>query len=118
MAKTGKMKATITSIELKGPFKFFPLSMYAWKVTKQLQDSKNLEFKKTGFWMKHYTMTLWPGENELKDFARSGAHLEAMKNSRKIAREIRTFTYDTEELPDWRSAKKMLENGKVLTFMD
>ncbi len=110
------MKATITSIELKGPFKFFPLSIYAWKVTKQLQNSNNLEFKKTGLWMKHYTMTLWPGEKELNDFARSGAHLEAMKSSRKIAREIRTLTFETEELPDWRSAKKMLEKGKVLTF--
>ena len=110
------MKATITSIELKGPFKFFPLSLYAWKVTKQLQNTKNLEFKKTGFWMKHYTMTLWPGEKELKDFAKSGAHLEAMRNSRKIAREIRTLTIDAEKLPDWKTAKKMLENGKVLNF--
>ena len=110
------MKATITSIELKGPFKFFPLSLYAWKVTKQLQNTKNLEFKKTGFWMKHYTMTLWPGEKELKDFAKSGAHLEAMRISRKIAREIRTLTIDAEKLPDWKTAKKMLKNGKVLNF--
>jgi len=110
------MKATITSIELKGPFKFFALSASALKIIKQLKTTKCLEFKKRGLWTTHYTMTLWNSEQELLDFARSGAHLEAMKISKNIAKEIRTITYDTTSLPDWKTAIAMLENGKVIKY--
>jgi len=120
------MRATITSIELKGPFKFFALSATALKILKQLKSTHCKEFKKKGIWTTHYTMTLWNTEEELKEFARSGAHLEAMKNSGKIAKEIRTITIDTEVLPNWSAAKKLLEKGKeklresnfVLLFLD
>ena len=110
------MKATITSIELRGPFKFFALSATALKILIQLRATNYKDFKKKGVWTTHYTMTLWKTEEELKEFAHSGAHLEAMKNSRKIAKEIRTITIDAESLPNWSTAKKLLEKGKVLKF--
>lgn len=110
------MKVTITSIELKGPFKFFALSGSALKIIRQLKTTKCREFKKRGFWTKHYTMTLWNNEQELKDFAMSGAHLQAMKKSKDIAKEIRTLTVDADKLPTWPEAKKLLEKGKVITF--
>lgn len=110
------MKATITSIELKGPFKFFALSSMALAITKQLKATKYKAYKKRGIWTKHYTMTLWNNEEELKEFARSGAHLEAMKASKRIAKEIRTITIDAEELPNWREAKALLANGKVSRY--
>lgn len=107
------MKATITSIELKGPLMFFALSTKALGIVRQLKATDCKQFKKKGFWKTHYTMTLWNTENELKQFARSGAHLEAMKTSSKLAKEIRTITIDAETLPDWKTAKSLLENGKV-----
>lgn len=110
------MKATITSIELKGPLKFFALSTKALNVVKQLRSTKYKDFKKKGFWTKHYTMTLWNNENELKEFAKSGAHLEAMKSSKEIAKEIRTITIDADSLPNWNDAKKLLKDGKVLKY--
>lgn len=110
------MKVTITSIELKGPFKFFLLSSQALKILKQMKATNCKEFKKNGFWTKHYTMTLWNNEAELKDFARSGAHLEAMKKSKEIAKEIRTYTYETNELPSWAEGKRLLMQAKVLKF--
>lgn len=64
----------------------------------------------------HYTMTLWNSDAELKEFAKSGAHLEAMKKSKNIAKEIRTITIDTDSLPSWKEAKKLLENGKVFKY--
>ncbi|MBL7786147.1 MAG: hypothetical protein JNM36_09605 [Chitinophagales bacterium] len=73
------MKATITSIELKGPLKFFALSSTALSIIKQLKATNCKDFKKKGIWTKHYTMTLWNNESELKEFAKSGAHLDAMK---------------------------------------
>lgn len=61
-------------------------------------------------------MTLWNNEDELKDFARSGAHLDAMKTSEKIAKEIRTITIDSDNLPDWNEAKVLLQKGKVINY--
>ena len=110
------MKATITSIELKGPLKFFALSARALKIIRQLKATNCKDFKKRGIWTTHYTMTLWNNESELKEFARSGAHLDAMKKSKEIAKEIRTITIDTDALPSWDEAKKLLENAKVFKF--
>jgi hypothetical protein len=110
------MKATITSIELKGPFKFFLLSSKALGIIKQLKTTNCKDFKKQGSWTTQYTMTLWNNEAELKEFAKSGAHLEAMKISSQIAKEIRTITIDTDSLPDWKEAKKLLQEGKVFKY--
>ena len=110
------MKATITSIELKGPLKFFLLSAKALSIVRQLKGTNCIEFKKKGIWTKHYTMTLWNSEEDLKKFALSGAHLKAMKESRQIAREIRTITIDTDTLPTWSEAKRLLENAKRFKY--
>tara|TARA_B110000046_G_C13024409_1_gene413040 strand:- start:1258 stop:1605 length:348 start_codon:yes stop_codon:yes gene_type:complete len=112
------MKATLTSIQLKGHFKFFALS--GMGIIKQLSSTKCKDFKKKGVWTKHYTMTLWSNENELKDFARSSAHLEAMKRSSQIAKEIRTITIDTDTLPDWEEAKKAIarwQSDQILNWL-
>ena len=93
------MKATITYIRLKSPYKFFILSYKALQIIKQLKSTNCKEYRSKGFWTKHYTMTLWNNEEEMHSFAKSGAHLEAMKNSKKIASEIRTISITAEELP-------------------
>mgnify|MGYP001165116111 CR=1 FL=1 len=110
------MKATITSIELKGPLKFFALSGKALKIIRQLKTTNCKGFKKKGFWTTHYTMTLWNNDLELQEFARSGAHLEAMRSSKDIAKEIRTITIETDPLPNWDDAKRLLESAKVFRF--
>ena len=110
------MKVTITSIELKSPFKFFPLSRYALNILRQLKTTNCKDFKKRGIWTMHYTMTLWENEEQLKTFAKSGAHLEAMKKSATIAKEIKTLTIDAEVCPDWNTAKQLLEKVKPMRF--
>ncbi len=110
------MKATITFIELKGPLKFFALSSKALQIVKQLKATKYNDFKKKGFWTKHYTMTLWNNEEELRAFAQSGAHLAAMKASKEIAKEIRTITIDAEALPTWSEAMELLKEAKVIRY--
>lgn len=110
------MKVTITSIELKGFMKFFALSKQALAITRQLKGTNYVKFKKQGFWTKHYTMTLWNTEGDLKEFARSGAHMEAMKTTKEIAKTVQTYTYDADDLPDWKTAKNLLKLGKTLHF--
>lgn len=110
------MKAVITSIELKNPLKFFRFAFYVIQIVKQLKASKYKDFKNKGGWIKFYTMTLWKNEYDMIEFANSGAHLESMKTSKIIAKEIRTYIYETEILPSWEEALILLKSGKVIKF--
>ncbi len=110
------MKAVITSIELKSPFKFFVFANYVLQIVKQLKTSNHIDFKNKGFWTTFYTMTLWENETDLITFTTSGAHLESMKKSKTIAKEIWTYTYETDSLPTWDKAIILLKKGKVIKF--
>lgn len=112
------MYVTVTSLQLKGPFLFFKLSYLAMKIVGQLKSNPACKkYRSRGFWTLHYTMSLWADEQSLKEFARHGAHLEAMKNSKAIALEIRTYTYPANDLPTWKAAQALLiEKGKALHF--
>jgi hypothetical protein len=112
------MIAVVTYLELKSPFKFFALSYNALQIIKQLKrDAKHKEYKSTGIWTKHYTMTLWENEQDMRAFAKSGAHLEAMKKSAQIAKQIKTLTFETTALPSWKTAKeKLMKEGTVVSF--
>jgi hypothetical protein len=113
------MMITITSIRLKSPWMFFTLSYRAMKIMFQLKNTDVLEIRKRGLWKTHYTLTAWKTEHALKDFAHSGAHLEAMKKSAAIAEEIRTLTLPMESIPNWKVAQKLLfDKGKCLRFQD
>ncbi|MBN1205939.1 MAG: hypothetical protein JXB05_13565 [Myxococcaceae bacterium] len=53
----------------------------------------------------------------MKDFARSGAHLMAMKSSRALSTEIRTYTFVADSMPSWKAARQLIStHGKVLSF--
>lgn len=111
------MKVAITSILLKSPFHFFSLSYKALGILKQSKESGAIQVKSTGIWTLHYTISLWKSEKELKAFALSGNHLKAMQESKKIAKTISTYTYDAEQIPDWKTAKALLkEKGKQVHF--
>jgi hypothetical protein len=111
------MIVVITSLKLKTPFQFFALSLNALRITQQLKTTTYVAFKSTGFWTMHYTMSLWETKEAMKEFTKSGAHLEAMKKSSTIAKEIRTLTIEAPLLPSWKEAKELLlKEGKVLRF--
>lgn len=112
------MHITATSIKLRSIWSFFKLSWLALHIARQVKAEKGLiAFKKTGFGLMHYTLTHWQTEADLKRFARSGQHQIAMKESAKLATEIRTHTYKADTMPDWATAKRLLdEEGKLLRF--
>jgi len=84
---------------------------------RQLKSTNYIEFKKTGLWTMHYTMTLWENEEDMKAFATSGAHREAMQKGANIASEIRTLTINSEQLLDWKTAKEMLlKQGRSVKY--
>jgi hypothetical protein len=77
-------------------------------------------FQNTGLGYKHYTMSAWSDEAAMRQFAYSdGAQKEAMKQTRKIAREIKTYTYQADAMPTWREAKQLVkEKGRCFRILD
>ena len=112
------MFVTITSLKLKSVWGFFKLSWLGLKISNQAKKEQGfLAIKNTGLGYMHYTLTQWQTEDDLKRFAHSGEHLNAMKGGGKLATRICTYTYATDRMPDWSSAKKLLhEKGKPLTY--
>ncbi|MBK5284537.1 MAG: DUF3291 domain-containing protein [Bacteroidia bacterium] len=112
------MIITVTSIRLRSVWHFFKLSLFGMKIVRQTKQEKGfVRMKNTGFGYMHYTLSVWESEEDMKRFARSGAHAAAMQQSKNIADEIRTYTYTGEQLPSWQEVKRILkEKGKVLTF--
>jgi hypothetical protein len=112
------MMITVTSIRLRSVWGFFRLSLFGMKIHRQLQTQPGfLKIRHTGFGYMHYTLTAWESAEAIKDFVRSGAHLIAMKSSRALSTEIRTYTFTAGSMPGWEEAKRELSaHGKVLHF--
>jgi heme-degrading monooxygenase HmoA len=118
MGSTHKMVITLTSITLRSVWKYFQLTNNARKIMMQAKKSKGfVRMKNTGWGKLHYTLSVWESVDDLKQFARSGAHLAAMKVSQSLSTELATYTYETDHIPNWKEAKALLvEKGKVLHF--
>ena len=112
------MTITITSLKLKSLWGFFGLSLHGLKISLQAKKQKGfISLKNTGSGYLHYTMSCWQSEEDAKLFARSGAHLVAMKESSKIATEIRIYAFSGEQMPNWKDAKALvMEKGKVFSY--
>ena len=112
------MVVTVTSLRLKSLWLFFKLSWHGLQISRQAKATPGLlKMKNMGFGYLHYTCSVWQDEIAVKNFAKTGAHLAAMKKSAELATEIKTYTFETTEIPDWKQAKALLaEKGKVLNF--
>jgi heme-degrading monooxygenase HmoA len=111
------MIITVTSIKLRSLFSFFKLSLFALRIIRQLETQPGFRgMKKTGLGSLHYTMSAWDSEADMQRFSKSGAHLEAMRQSRSIGSEIQTYTYEADSFPSWKEAKLLLEKGKRIVL--
>lgn len=112
------MVITLTSVKLRRLWHFFKLTYMASKIVRQTRKQKGfVRMKNSGFGYLHYTLSVWESVEDAKKFAVTGAHLEAMRASRSVAYEIRTYTYQDDVLPDWKDVKRLLmQKGKVVSF--
>lgn len=112
------MIISITSIELKTVWHFFKLSRLALGITIQTKKALGFhKFKKTGLGRMHYTLTVWESEEAMHNFYKSGAHLNGMKQASSIAKAIGSYSYNAQEIPDWKTAKSLLkEKGRFITY--
>jgi hypothetical protein len=112
------MTITLTSVRLRRLWHYFKLTYLALKIVRQTKTQMGfVKMKNTGFGYMHYTLSIWESEQDVKNFAISGAHLAAMKASQTVAEEIRTYTFQSDQVPDWEEAKQLLaQKGKVFLF--
>ena len=112
------MTITLTSIRLRKRYYFFKLSWYGFKISMQAKKTEGfIKMDNTGTGYLHYTRSAWLNETSMKTFARTGAHLHAMKQSAELADELCTYSYEADALPDWPAVKILLaEKGKCLKF--
>lgn len=112
------MVITVTSIRLRSVWGYFRLSLFGLKIMRQLRTQPGfLKLKNSGFGYLHYTLTAWESAEAARDFVRSGEHLIAMKSSRALSTEIRTYTFTADSLPGWKEARQLLfAHGRVLSF--
>ena len=109
------MYISITAIRLKSIWHFFRLSLLALHIVKQLKSTKGLhKFKKTGIGKMHYTLTVWESEEAMKRFYTEASHRNAMNNASAIAAEIWSYSYTASEIPDWKSAKRLVQEFKYM----
>ena len=100
------MVVTATQIKIKsiaGFFRFFPKLR---DIRKQLDDAEGIIFVK---FQGSRTLTGWESAEDMKAFRNSGAHLEAMKNIRRIGK-AKSVTWETQKEPDWGDAIKKLND--------
>lgn len=112
------MVIVVTVIRLKSIWKFFALSSNSLQVVRQLKAAPgNISYRSRGFGKVHYTLSAWESVESMRSFARSGAHKSAMGKSAQLADEIRTLSFEADEMPDWESAKaRLMSEGRVLNY--
>lgn len=112
------MIINVTSIRLRSLWNFFALSYHGLLISRQAKTQPGfVRMKNRGFGYDHYTLSVWESEEALRQFARSGAHLDAMKKSGQLASEIRTYSYAGGQLPSWNEVKGLLrEKGRIFKY--
>lgn len=104
------MIVSITKIKLNSYLKVFAFMRFNSRIITQLQNSKAKKYKVKGSWnlKTWYTMSLWETEEDLIQFYRNGAHLEAMKNARYFSNDIDSTRVESNDLIGWSEGIKIL----------
>ena len=112
------MVITVTSLRLRSLFGFFPLTLNAIAVVRQIRKQPGfLGMKNTGFGYMHYTLSSWESAEAAKAFAHSGAHRESIRKGGALAEEVRVHSYEAAAMPGWAEAKRLVaEKGRVFPY--
>ena len=99
------MLATATQINIEGVRGLFHFVVHLYRVKKQLDVIPGLVSH--SFHPRFRTLSVWQNAEVMNAFRNSGAHLAAMKATRKMGR-AKVVTWETAEIPSWREAHKRL----------
>ena len=104
---------SITGLKPKGILSFIKFWRLAIPSFEQARKAKGIQFCQVkrikGF---QCTLTAWESREDMLNFMRGGAHLKAMQAFHTLATG-RTYGYESETIPSWPEAFKLLqEKGK------
>jgi heme-degrading monooxygenase HmoA len=102
------MLATATQMKIEGVKGLFLFFVHLYRVKKQLDGCPGLVSLALN--PRFQTLSVWESEAAMKAFRNSGAHLAAMKATRKMGR-AKVVTWETAEVPSWREARQRLADG-------
>ena len=103
------MLASTTQIQITRPFGTLRLLVHIARVRRQLARCPGLI--SVAFHPGWRTLTVWENAEALKAFRDSGAHLEAMRATRKIGI-ARTITWPVDRVPSWPEAIAKLDGNR------
>lgn len=105
------MYISITHLELKSITKIFNFLAFTSAVQKQIIKANGMKaWEASGFYKHFWTRTAWESKEQMMEFMRSGAHANAMKNSKDMAEKVDVYGYESDTLPSWKEAKWLLRN--------
>jgi hypothetical protein len=62
------------------------------------------------------TMTVWEDRESMLKYLRTGAHLQAMKSSKKVGAYVKVYGYYTDTIPNWSQASQLWEEKGRVAF--
>lgn len=102
------MIVSATEINIRGIQGYIRFFLSVRKITNQLKQADGLIFVKTKGLK---TLSGWADYDSMKHFRNNGAHLDTMKNIKKIG-EGKSVTWEAESEPDWQDAITKLAMSK------
>ena len=100
------MIVTATQIKITSVSGFFRFISSVRSIKKQLNQNGGVAFFK---FQGLRTLSGWASLGEMKSFRNSGAHLEAMKNLRRIG-SAKSITWKSQTEPSWEEARIKLNS--------
>lgn len=110
------MIIVVTSLHLRSVLKLPLLGKHVTAIRKQLDASNCISYKTHGYFVKHYTISVWENGEDIQKFYTSGAHKQSMIEIKDMAKEARTRRLEQDEIPNWKEVKQLLKEGKILTY--
>jgi Domain of unknown function (DUF3291) len=103
------MIASVTEIRVKGIVGLSRFLLYLARIRRQLKHAQGLVAVDYHSWK---TLTVWEDAQAMERFRNSGAHLQAMKNTRRIGR-ANVTSWEVAQVPRWEEAIGRLNESKA-----
>jgi heme-degrading monooxygenase HmoA len=94
------MIAVVTEIEVRGLPGLFRFGLHLLRIRRQLRTAAGLV---SVDYRPYRTLTVWHSREAMQAFRNTGAHLDAMKNVRRIGR-AKSAAWEVAAIPAWEEA--------------
>jgi hypothetical protein len=111
---------SITGLELKSIF-HYPLFLYyaVPAMTQAKSAAGNIHADAKGVLGIQHTFTVWQKKADMLDYLHKGAHLQALKASRKVGAYGKMVSFESDTIPaDWSEIRRIWDERGRVSFGD